>query len=81
MADTKYCHPDTDVLINKLDIRELDKSRSSPSPDDSSGEELRIKGVRHSKFMKMQRKQCRKRLTGCWLQKQVKWQCIKIRWM
>ena len=31
--------------------------------------------------MKMQRKQCRRRLTGCWLQKQVDRQCIKIRWM
>ena len=25
MPDTKYCYPDTDVLINKLDIRDLDK--------------------------------------------------------
>ena len=25
MSDTKYCYPDTDVLINKLDIRDLDK--------------------------------------------------------
>lgn len=25
MPDTKYCYPDSDVLINKLDIRELDK--------------------------------------------------------
>lgn len=24
MPDTKYCYPDTDVLINKLDIRDLD---------------------------------------------------------
>ena len=31
--------------------------------------------------MKMQRKQCRRRLTGCWLQKQAEWQFIKIRWM
>ena len=31
--------------------------------------------------MKMQRKQCRRKLTGCWLQKQAEWQCIKIRWM
>ena len=31
--------------------------------------------------MKMQRKQCRRRLTGCWLQKQVDRQRIKIRWM
>ncbi len=25
MADTKYCYPNSDVLINKLDIRDLDK--------------------------------------------------------
>ena len=25
MPDTKYCYPDTDILINKLDIRDLDK--------------------------------------------------------
>lgn len=25
MSDTIYCYPDSDVLINKLDIRELDK--------------------------------------------------------
>ena len=25
MPDTKYCYPDTEVLINKLDIRDLDK--------------------------------------------------------
>ena len=25
MPNTKYCYPDTDVLINKLDIRDLDK--------------------------------------------------------
>lgn len=25
MSDTLYCYPDSDVLINKLDIRELDK--------------------------------------------------------
>ncbi len=25
MSDTKYCYPDTDVLINKLDIRDFDK--------------------------------------------------------
>lgn len=25
MQDTKYCYPDTDILINKLDIRDLDK--------------------------------------------------------
>ena len=25
MPDTKYCYPDTNVLINKLDIRDLDK--------------------------------------------------------
>ena len=31
--------------------------------------------------MKMQRKQCRRRLTGCWLQKQAEWQFIKIRWI
>ena len=31
--------------------------------------------------MKMLRKQCRRRLTGCWLQKQAEWQFIKIRWM
>ena len=24
MPDTKYCYPDTDILINKLDIRDLD---------------------------------------------------------
>ena len=29
----------------------------------------------------MQRKPCRRRLTGCWLQKQVDRQYIKIRWM
>ena len=23
----------------------------------------------------------RRRSTGCWLQKQAEWQCIKIRWM
>ena len=28
--------------------------------------------------MKMQRKQCRRRLTGRWLQKQTEWQFIKI---
>ncbi len=22
MSDTKYCYPDTDVLINKLDIKD-----------------------------------------------------------
>ena len=27
MSDTKYCYPDTDVLINKLDIRDLDKEK------------------------------------------------------
>ena len=25
MSDTKYCYPDSNVLINKLDIRDLDK--------------------------------------------------------
>jgi len=25
MSDVKYCYPDSDVLINKLDIRDLDK--------------------------------------------------------
>ena len=25
MSDTKYCYPDSDVLINKLDIRDRDK--------------------------------------------------------
>ena len=25
MSDTKYCYPDSDVLINKLDIRDMDK--------------------------------------------------------
>ena len=25
MSDTIYCYPDSDVLINKLDIRELDQ--------------------------------------------------------
>ncbi len=25
MSDIKYCYPDTDVLINKLDIRDFDK--------------------------------------------------------
>ena len=25
MADTKYCYPDSDVLINKLDIHDMDK--------------------------------------------------------
>ena len=25
MPDTKYCYPDSNVLINKLDIRDLDK--------------------------------------------------------
>lgn len=25
MSDTKYCYPDSDVLINKLDIRDIDK--------------------------------------------------------
>jgi len=25
MADNVYCYPDSDVLINKLDIRELER--------------------------------------------------------
>lgn len=25
MSDTRYCYPDSDVLINKLDIRDVDK--------------------------------------------------------
>ena len=25
MADTKYCYPNSDVLINKLDIHDMDK--------------------------------------------------------
>ena len=25
MSDTKYCYPDSDVLINKLDIRDIDR--------------------------------------------------------
>ena len=31
--------------------------------------------------MKIQRKQCRRRLNGCRLPKQADWQCTKIRWM
>lgn len=31
--------------------------------------------------MKIQRKQCRRRLNGCRLQKQAEWQCTKIWWM
>lgn len=25
MSDSKYCYPDSDVLINKFDIRDIDK--------------------------------------------------------